>query len=475
MRRAPRPAPATESGFSLIELVISMLIAIEILIAAAIAFDIHNKVASVQVQITDLQQSMRVAQYDINRTLRTAGRGSLPFDLRPNADFDETAAIPAVSGIAIEVRNNVTGDARYVARGDNTSPQAIAGSDILTVRGCIAGTAYQIDPSTFEWDADDNGVGDSDAVLSIPDTSVAGLAQPLGPLVQEIQVYAAAPRGRMALVSPTALQVYAVADIVSMVVNGLAANPTSVDLTLDLDNASPINPVNLNAVGYDPTAPELSRMYPPEMTVALVCFLEEYRYYVREVAGDALTPLRPRLTRARFEPGTELPYLGQAQSFSLDLADGIFDVQVALGLDTDFTVNGFDATVPGSYNDDSDWIDVDDVIFEADPYDEAQNGDADDWLYNDTGDAVDAIQYTTHSFDDNAGNPVQVYFVRVSVAGRTARLDRSYQAPELDTRADGDWIEDHNLDANPGLNYNSGDALKHRRRVLQAIVDMRNV
>jgi hypothetical protein len=59
--------------------------------------------------------------------------------------------------MAIEVRNNVTGDDRHIARGNNDSPQAIAGTDILTVRGCISGTAYQVDPSTFNWDADDNG------------------------------------------------------------------------------------------------------------------------------------------------------------------------------------------------------------------------------------------------------------------------------------------------------------------------------
>jgi hypothetical protein len=472
MTRAPRRAPASASGFSLVELVISMLIAVEILIAAAIAFDVHNKIANVQMQITDLQQSMRVAQYDITRTLRSAGRGGMPLDLRPNAVFSAAAAIPALSGMAIEVRNNVTGDARFVARGDNTSPQAIAGSDILTVRGCIAGTAYQIDPSTTAtWDPSAN------VTLTIPNTSVAGLVQPLGPLVEEIQAYDVADpiRGRMALVSPTALQIYAVADIVGLTVNGPAADPTSVDITLDLDNASPLNPVNLDDASYDPTAPELSRMYPPNMTVSLACFLEEYRYYVREVAGDALTPLKPRLTRARFEPGTELPYLGDTQNFSLDLADGIFDLQIALGLDTDFTVNGFDATVPGSYNDDSDWIGDDDVVFEADPFDDTQDAAADDWLYNDPGDDVDAIQYTTHSFGDNAGNPVQIYFVRVAVAGRTARLDRTYQAPALDTRDDGDWIEDHDLDSNPGLAYNSGDALKHRRRVLQAVVDMRNI
>ena len=72
-----RPAPSTrsESGFSLIELLIAVLIAIEILVAAAIAFDVHNRAAVVQTQITDMQQSLRVAQHDMARLLRMAGRG----------------------------------------------------------------------------------------------------------------------------------------------------------------------------------------------------------------------------------------------------------------------------------------------------------------------------------------------------------------------------------------------------------------
>jgi len=348
--RTPRRPAAAQRGFSLLELVISLFVAVEILVAAAIAFDVHNRIAVVQTQITDMQQSLRVAQYSILRTLRSAGRGGLPLDLNPDAVFNSAAAIPELSGMAIEVRNNVTGDARYIARGDEDSPQAIEGTDILTVRGCIGGTAYQVDPSTFNWDADDNDVADDNAQLTISQTSVAGILQPLGPLVQEIQAYAAGTpvTGRFALVSPTSLQDYAVADIVGLAIVGPAANPTSVTLTLDLNNNSPLNPVDTGDPNYA-TDPTSTRKYPSNMTASMGCFLEEYRYYVREVAGDAVTAQRPRLTRARFEPGTELPYLGDATNYNLDLADGIFDLQIALGLDTDFKSTGYSATEPGSY------------------------------------------------------------------------------------------------------------------------------
>jgi len=470
-RRANR-----QSGFTLIELVVSLFVAVEILVAAAVAFDVHSRVAQIQMQVTDLQQSLRVAQYDLTRVVRSAGRGGLPVELAPNAIFNPSDTIPALKGLAIEIRNNVTGDDRYIARETTkSSPQAIDGSDILAVRGCIGGNSWQIDPSTFDWDSNNDLVADSDAVLTIPRTSVAGLLQPLGSLVEDVQAYDSADtdkvtwKGKFILVSPTSLQSYAVTDIVSMDFDGPATDPTEVRLTLNLNNNSTLDPYNNDLV--TPV-----RQYPPNMAVSLGCFLEEYRYYVREVAGDAVTPIRPRLTRARFEPGTELAYLGLDSNFTLDLADGVFDLQVALGLDTDLKQTAYSETEPGgSYNDDTNWVGDDDTIYEADPFDPAQDRTADDWLYNDPGDDVTNAIYTTHAIGGNAGNPVEVYFVRINTAARTTRPDRIYQAGEIDTRTDGEWIEDHDYDTDPPNAYITGDNLKYRRRILQTIVDMRNL
>jgi len=468
----------SQSGFSLLELVVSMFIAIEILVAAAVAFDVHNRVAQIQMQVTDMQQSLRVAQYDLTRLVRSAGRGGLPLGLDPDADFKPSDPIPALSGLALEVRNNVTGNARFVERitspDPDANPRAIEGSDILTVRGCIGGTTYQVDPSTFNWDVDDNDVADDAAQLTIPKTSVAGVLQPLGPLVEDICTHESeAIKGRFILTSPTSLQDYAVADITNLDVACGTADPDQVVLTLDLNNSSTLNPI-------DPA--DGVRRYPNNMTASLGCYLEEYRYYVREVEGDAVTPLRPRLTRARFEPGTEEAYLGDSQNLTLDLADGIFDLQVALGLDADFKASGYNSGQPGSFTDDADWIGDDDTIYEADPY-AGQNMATDDWLYNDPDDLTadpTGLLFTTHECDpaascgSNNGQPVQLYFVRVTTVGRTSRPDRTYQVPNFDTRVDGDWVEDHDYDVAPALAYKTGDNAKYRRRILQTIVDMRN-
>jgi hypothetical protein len=459
--RSPR---AAERGFSLLELVVGMFIAAQILIAAAVAFDVHSKMARVQTQITDLQQSLRIGQYDVVRMVRMAGRGSLPVELDPDAIYDPSDTIPELRGFAIEVRNNVAGDERFVARGDATSPQAIEGSDLLTVRGCFSGTVYQVNPE--EWtttDTDGDDIADQ-ATIPIPKTSQAGLTQALGGLVEEIDAYgAAAIKGRLNLTSKESLQTYGVGNVLQLAVTGSVTDPDSVTVTLDLATNSTLNPVD------DETG---VRGFPEDMAPQLLCLLEEYRYYVRAVAGDAVTPVRPRLTRARFEPGTEQPYLGDDSNLTLDLADGLFDLQVALGLDTDYC-SGCDLG-EGAFRDDEDELGPDDVLFEADLTDDDADGTIDDWLYNDPADRPADSEFVLHANGTNAGNVVQTYFVRVTTAARTTRPDRGYRAPELDTRTDGDWIEDHDFDSGAGLSWNSGDALLFRRRTLTTVVDLRN-
>jgi len=474
MRTEPRSLSRGQRGFSIVELAVSLFIAAQILIAAAIAFDVHNKVARAQTQIADLQQSLRVAQYDMVRLVRSAGRGGIPMDLDPSRIFDASTTIPAYKSLAVEVRNNVTGDDEQVARGLAGTPLAVEGTDILTVRGCLSGSVFQIDPSTIDWDYDASGNPDASGTgitLTIPRTSVAGLLQQLGGLVDEIQAYgAAAIKGRLALVSPESLQNYGVGNITSLAVSGGDDDPDSISVILDFDTDSTLNPID---------AASGARAFPTFMSASLVCMLEEYRYYVRALPGDAIVAKRPRLTRARFEPGTETPYLNDDSNLTVDIADGVFDLQVALGLDTDYTVAGYDATVPGCFIDDTDNIGDDDVIFEADQTDPSQNATQDDWLYNAPGDVATDARYTTHTFNDgdtdNTSVPVQTYFVRITTVARTSRPDPGYGAPAIDTRTDGEWVEDHNLASDASKEWITGDALRHRRRLLTTIVEMRNI
>ena len=312
---------SSQAGFSLIELLVAIVIAIQILIAAAIAFDINNRLALTQTQITDMQQSLRVAQYDMSRLARIAGRGNLPLDLRPDLDW---AGPNDIQGLAVEVRNNVDASPdRNIARDDADSPEAVEGTDILILRGCLTGPVYQVAPNTFQRDpADPNNL----ATMPVQDRSTQGIRQLLSPLCQELQ-----PGSVMILTSPESRQTYGVATVIGTdCPPDPSAEPTTVNINFNISAPSPLQWLN-PATGV--------RGFPDNMDVALACALEEYRYYVREEFEDSADPtsqMRPRLARARFEPGTETPYRADEQNLLLDLADNVFDLQVALGLDSNF-------------------------------------------------------------------------------------------------------------------------------------------
>lgn len=447
-----------ESGFTIIELLISVFIAVEILIGAAIAFDVHNRMTQVQTQITDMQQSLRIAHYDLNRIVRMAGRGDLPANIDPQGP---SRVPPQRTGYAIEVRNNVGGtvnadDDRNIARGDADTPLAVEGTDILIVRGCFS-NLYQLNPLSDFF----SGNGTGTPLLTIPKVSYIGFTQSLTPLVRAADAAGDDPSiGRLALISPENVGVYGIADVTAISFSGGSAeDPDAATLTLDLGIDSALN---LLDTGINPAR----NRFPPNMSASAACLLEELRYYVREefdVAGDAST-LRPRLARARFLPGTE------TLLDDMDLADGIFDLQVAFGFDSDRPASG---TTPGSFQDDVDFIGVDDTIFEG-PIGNAARA-TDDWLYNDPGDQPNDVQWLVHANQGSPSPPVELVYLRVTTLARTVRADPSFSAPDFDTVAGSDLIEDNDYDDAPANFFTTGDQLKFRRRGLTTVIDLRNL
>lgn len=472
MRRVPAPrSGAHQAGFTILELILTLLIVVEILIGAGIAFDVHNRMARIQTQITDMQQSLRIAQYDMTRMVRMAGRGGLAPEILPTAAFNAADTPPVLSGIAIEVRNNVGGTVnadpdRNIARGDANSPLAVEGTDILIVRGCFSTPLYNLNEATFDWDPDGDGSA-GPTTLVLTDPGPTSLPQPILPLKEEAD---SLPGGNldgwMVLASPESRQVYGLGDITGAAFTGPDDALTQVSISLNLPSTTPLNPIN---TAIAPPA----RMFPPRMTAALACLLEEYRYYVREeyeVPGDVTSEMRPRLARARFEPGTELPYRNDPENLRLDLADGIFDLQVALGFDSDHP-SPSPTTTPGSFDDDIDTIGVDDQIFEA-PFGDAAR-DSDDWLYNSTDDEPSDLQWVVHQFPGNT-RPIQLRAIRITTLARTSRPDPSYESIDLDGRPGTDVIEDNNYTQAPAVRFRTGNDLKYRHRMLVTVVEPRN-
>src|SRR4051812_12639253 len=90
--RAPRSGG--QGGFTLIEVTVSLIVTVIVLLGVLALFDFSNKLTRVQTNISDMQQSLRVAQSDSVRLIRMAGRGGLPVGNPPD-------------GFAVSVRNNV--------------------------------------------------------------------------------------------------------------------------------------------------------------------------------------------------------------------------------------------------------------------------------------------------------------------------------------------------------------------------------
>src|SRR5215218_5519318 len=108
-----------QRGFTLIEVSVSLIVTIIVLLGVLALFDFSNRLTRVQTNISDMQQSLRVAQNDAVRLIRMAGRGGLPLGNLP-------------TGTAVVIANNVA-DNTYIGVIAAT-PEVVPGSDVLTVR-----------------------------------------------------------------------------------------------------------------------------------------------------------------------------------------------------------------------------------------------------------------------------------------------------------------------------------------------------
>lgn len=425
-RRRPHPAFRPAAGFTLFEVTLTMLVVVMVLTGVLVLFDFNSQLARAQTHVANMQQSLRVAQYDMLRYVRMTGRGPLPPIPPPGgATADEHDLI------SVAVRNNVDPDS-HIAIGNTNSPELVPGTDVLTVRGVFNSPLYQVNPTGGVFTL--NGEPPSGGTLIIGDKTPTGIPHDLEPFRDILD---RAESEALLVVSPLDDFLYAVVEIDPQTSSYTEESGVITQVTIEFDITGGDYTNEFNAISAGGS-------YPATMTTAAFAgILEEYRYYIREmreIPGDDTSRLSPRLSRARFYPGTEVAHLADVSNFQADIADNILDLQVALGIDT--------ATM------------LDDVILENDP------PDADDeWLFNSAGD--DATN--TAKWIGLAPDLAKLFYVRVNTLARTDRQDRGTEADLLGL------VEDKDYSSSPGLEYNSGDQRAFRRRWMQTIVDMRNV
>ncbi len=434
--RAPRSA-----GFSLVELLVGLAVTSMLLLAIVGVFDAGSKVARVETQVSDMQQSLRAAHRQITRFVHMAGRGGLALAL-PN--------VPVFQGPALTVRNaaGVGADNGEIAVGFVDTPFAVDGSDILIARGVFSSQVYQVEtliPADFTLlnagvPTDDPAMA-TDGRVVIRDLTNTGVAQDLMPLNDSIT-------GNI----PEALV------LVSQMDEGIVA-------VVELDTANTVVAGDQITIAFKVqgmTHPEYRNLYnsgggiqpvlPAGLTsVAHVGILEEYRFYVRKPPPPVppAPPETSKLSLARMFPGTEIPYLSALANAGVDLADNVLDMQVGLAFDSALGPAATDQNGDGE-------VDEQDMEIH-----ESIDGEDDDWLFNTDQDSI-----LLAPWNGTAPQP-ELYYVRLSLLARTQRRERNHQALELAGYED--------VQALRVLAWNTFEERMYRRRFQQTIIELRNL
>ncbi|HEX4960126.1 MAG TPA: prepilin-type N-terminal cleavage/methylation domain-containing protein [Thermoanaerobaculia bacterium] len=404
----PGGTSSRERGFTLVELAVSLFVTVIILLGVLALFDFSNKLSRVQTNVSDMQQSLRVGQTDAIRMIRMAGRGGLPLGTLP-------------TGFAVAVNDNVA-DPTHVDPAKNDTPEILPGTDVLTVRGVFSSPIYQIniaDPAAFTLSP---AGAPTTGTIVVSSVSPTGIPQDLAPLKDAIDKKR--PEALL-LVSPRTADVWAVVELDP----GSDDTSSATQFTLKFNITG-----GTNTDSYKVFSSAGPGIFPTDLTsAAYVGILEEHRFYVRRVyavPGDATSDLTPKLARARVYPGTSAPWGGDAGNLQLDIADNVFDLQVALGFDNKLTADEINGALA-----------------------EAADGKGDDWMFNG---------------EDPPAQPAgDLRYIRLSTLARTDRRDKGYAAPVLDR------VEDHTYPATSP--FNAVNELMYRRRILRTVIDLRNL
>ncbi|MGD2115803.1 MAG: prepilin-type N-terminal cleavage/methylation domain-containing protein [Acidobacteriota bacterium] len=453
-------AGRAEHGFTLLEVLVALAITVALSVAVLAVFQTNSRVARAESSSTQMQQAVRAVHLEVARSLRVAGRGGL-FQSTPAKRWPHLGAV-------IEVADNVTGAARTVAPAATSSPEAVEGTDVLTVRGVLDGSIYQ---------SHDNDEDRSYFVLR--DASGSATADPRSARGGEIHLCARSPAGfpqdleplREAIRSGSEEAIVLAAGAESGQYGVVKLDPGGSSTTSGVCSAlDPDGGVRLafvvqgdggRADRYHELSPAAVGLPDAMTSVAYAAVLQEHRYYVREIREDPSDPasrLAPRFSRARLYPNTGAPWgtdaAERAASVAMDVADDLLDFQVSLGLDSSQGGGALeDGTAAGL------------------PLQESEDGASDDWLFN--------------SPDDDPRDPVwgrpgsgglaapwelaRLFYVRVTTVGRTDRPVLKYEAPRLDR------VENRIYDASDPDSPDSFDQRRYRRWLLTTTLDLRNL
>ena len=277
-----------------------MLVAFGLTVAvssfALFLFSLHQRLARSQLETQAAQHAQRAVQRELRHALRNAGRGGLIHEL-PGAS--------SLPNRAIEIEHEVEEGHPVGSR------TALAGTDVLTVRGVIHGPLYWVDDYSFE-------AATGRGRVRVRAETGTGFRQPL----EMLQDAGRAGDDALILISGQDPSVHAVARIREVDSSGRGRGRV-LDVLFDSDSSGgpiPAAYLALSSGGGWPSAQMTS--------VTRVGVLEEWRFYVRP--PDASSPQGSQFAMARVYPGTEIAWGRRNSNLNQAIADHIVDFEAVI-------------------------------------------------------------------------------------------------------------------------------------------------
>lgn len=461
-RRSSRQS--SQAGFSLIEMLIAMFVLTEVMAAILLLFTGLTDIARAQTNVAEVQQIQRVSHRSMIHQIRETGLGGLP------ASVEGPQGVPGVfpNGLAIAVRNNVVAPAQILSSAaPGSSDEVLAGSDVLILRGVFATPVYYVSPQLATVDL--NSPGSSLLTGATAPFSLSGrqltipgqfleVRQDFQPLIDAIT--ASTPRVLIVrdLLNPQSyglLEVTGIATLPGACIGGCITLNVSFTNVANVAAYSQLVPPR---DGSHPLVASGAVTVPFPKRIGAVGLLEEIRYYVRPdntrrvaLADRATTISTPVLSRIEVLPNTDVQ-IGNR----LDIADNIFDLQVAVGIDTSPACTNASCSAAvllerGRITEDG--TATDEVFF---------NHPADDTVAN------------LPDFSPNAIGRPEFHFVRLTSLVFAARVERGHMATPIGQIED--RVRRNETVTFDGDLFNYATSLpNYRRRLLSTVIDLRNL
>jgi prepilin-type N-terminal cleavage/methylation domain-containing protein len=363
-----------DSGFSIIELVVTLAIVVIVIVAMSTLFDRSARISKVETSVTETQQSARYGSYQIVREARMAGAGGYPASIADGGNFRQLAVSLNLGsshwGTSTNFdSNNINGTSDVVCIGAacaNPGAHHIrAGTDILHIRGVLLNSVYDL--GSGGWTPPAGGGATTGTLVIQPCTKYTDPAAPATPS----STFPCAPNGAndMSLFptaagspKPSVGRLFVITDLLGNVGVGKITDAVAVTvttsgaftgtratLTIDVGNSG--TPESAYWQTLSPNG-----IFPSGLTTPSRGGVLDDRVFFIDDGPDKAQDCNP--TNAALSPGPCHPQLAVADWADGDtaaapfstatvtpIADDVEDLQVAYGVDFYDLVTGTPATL----------------------------------------------------------------------------------------------------------------------------------